>query len=523
MSVSEDPAVESASSSYDRVPYTSWPYANSHPNRLATIGHLLGVPTPPLDRMRVLELGCASGGNLIPMAEMFSGGTFLGVDASSRQIGQGRDRIQSLGLDNIELLNVQLQDLEKTDPPFDYIITHGVYSWVPPNVQESILRISRDWLSPHGVAYISYNTNPGWKMRGMIRDMLGYHCESFDDPSARVHQARALLQFLTGAADSQTAYGAFLKEESELFARVTDDYLFHDHLEGHNEALYFHEFVRRARDAGLSYLGEPYLFLMATRNFPDDVEQTLQRVATDTIDVEQYMDFLRNRSFRMTLLVRSDQPVDRTIEPKRLKGLYVCASLTRVTEDRFELPTLFDCGERRIEALDPATSECFAVLAERWPHHLQFESLVEQVEQRLQTWPHIAWQPPDDLADYIGEHLIHCAVGNLVHLHAHGPKFVTEITEKPMVSQWPRLQACDGERVTNQKHEIVSLDDPARWLLSRLDGTKTIEELAAELTERVEAGEFEWENAEPGDHSQEAVRAYLRQFRDGALLQPEPA
>ena len=189
-----------------------------------------------------------------------------------------------LGLSNITLHSGFLEQATPPDEPFDYIITHGVYSWVPPDAQAAILRISHDWLSPKGVAYVSYNTNPGWKMRGMIRDMLTYHCKAFESPEQRVHQARALLQFLTGSADSETAYGAFLKEESNLFAKVGDDYLFHDHLEGHNEALYFHEFVQRAGEAGLAYLGEPYLFLMATRNFPDQVEQTLQRVATDTID-----------------------------------------------------------------------------------------------------------------------------------------------------------------------------------------------------------------------------------------------
>ncbi|MEL6108772.1 MAG: class I SAM-dependent methyltransferase, partial [Planctomycetota bacterium] len=154
---------DSVATSYDRVPYASWPYANSHPNRLSTIARLMGIEPPRLDQMRVLELGCASGGNLIPMAEMFPSATFVGIDASSRQIEQGVERIETLGLENIELRTADLETVESPPTPFDFIITHGVYSWVPPSVQKAILRISHDWLSPNGVAYISYNTNPGWK------------------------------------------------------------------------------------------------------------------------------------------------------------------------------------------------------------------------------------------------------------------------------------------------------------------------------------------------------------------------
>ncbi|MEL6106320.1 MAG: methyltransferase regulatory domain-containing protein [Planctomycetota bacterium] len=351
--------------------------------------------------------------------------------------------------------------------------------------------------------------------------MLTYHCQSFEEPEERVHQARALLQFLTESAEKDTAFGTFLGEESELFNRVTDDYLFHDHLEGHNEAVYFHEFIERASGAGLQYLGEPFLGLMATRNFPDEVERTLQRVATDTIDVEQYMDFLRNRSFRMTLLVRQEHEIDRTISPERLNDLYLSAPLAPDSGDPFSLPKIFDHGERRLEALDPATSETFSLLSERWPEHIAFEEIVGEVEQRLAGWPETDWEQPDDLGAYIAEHLIHCAVASLVFIHAMSPRFTTKVTDFPRAGAWARQQASEGKRVTNQKHEIVELDDPARWLLERLDGTSSIGQLANDLRERVDSGDFEWQVDEPGDHAEAAVRAYLEEFRAGALLLPE--
>lgn len=76
-------------------------------------------------------------------------------------------------------------DIDDSLGRFDYILTHGVYSWVPPAVQEKILRLCASNLTEHGVAYVSYNVNPGWSMRGMLRDMMCYHASRFEDPRER--------------------------------------------------------------------------------------------------------------------------------------------------------------------------------------------------------------------------------------------------------------------------------------------------------------------------------------------------
>src|SRR5436190_23362618 len=97
------PADERDVTSYDEVPYKSYPYPQSHPDRLATVATLFGMEPPPLDNCRVLELGCCSGGNLIPMAERFPGRRFVGVDYSQRQVAEGQATLKELGLENIEL------------------------------------------------------------------------------------------------------------------------------------------------------------------------------------------------------------------------------------------------------------------------------------------------------------------------------------------------------------------------------------------------------------------------------------
>jgi len=161
--------------SYDNVPYDSHPFPQSHPDRLATIATLFGMKPKSIENCRVLELACASGGNIIPLAQSLPKAHFVGIDLSKRQIEDGQKVVKSLGLKNIELKHVDLKDLDDSFGKFDYIVALGLYSWVQGDVQEKILEVAEKFLSPDGVAYISYNTYPGCHFRGMIRDMMLYH------------------------------------------------------------------------------------------------------------------------------------------------------------------------------------------------------------------------------------------------------------------------------------------------------------------------------------------------------------
>ncbi|MBI3866078.1 MAG: class I SAM-dependent methyltransferase, partial [Planctomycetia bacterium] len=141
---------------YDEIPYISHPYPHSHPERLAAIARLLGLKPTPVDKCRVLELGCAAGNNLIPAAEALPGSTFLGVDLSERQIAVGCTTVDELELDNIELRHGNIMDVSADDGQFDYIIVHGIFSWVPHDVQDRILSVCKQNLTPNVVAYVSY-------------------------------------------------------------------------------------------------------------------------------------------------------------------------------------------------------------------------------------------------------------------------------------------------------------------------------------------------------------------------------
>jgi SAM-dependent methyltransferase len=231
--------------SYDEVPYDSKAFTETHPDRLATVATLFGMQPQKVEQCRVLELGCADGANLIPMAAGLPESTFVGIDLSSRQVGDGQAVIAQLGLKNIELRTASILNINESEGVFDYIICHGVYSWVPPEVQEHILTICRQNLAPAGVAYVSYNTYPGWHVRRMVRDLLCYHARRSPDPLEQVRQARAFIEFLGQAVvvDPTSTYSSTIRGAAEALRQRSDSYFLHEYLEEHNEPLYFHQFA----------------------------------------------------------------------------------------------------------------------------------------------------------------------------------------------------------------------------------------------------------------------------------------
>ena len=177
-----------ANNQYDVVPYDSHPFSKTHPENLCTIARLFGLDAPDYHDARILELGCGQGGNLIPLAYNLPHSRCLGIDLSARQIAPGQQVIDALGLTNISLKQMSITDIGPDAGQFDYIVCHGVYSWVPTAVRDKILAVCRDHLVETGVAYISYNCLPGWNMIQSIRDMMLYHVADFKDPAEKAEQ-----------------------------------------------------------------------------------------------------------------------------------------------------------------------------------------------------------------------------------------------------------------------------------------------------------------------------------------------
>src|SRR5690349_5278176 len=147
---------------YDETPYVSIAFPETHPDKLCAMARLFGLEAPDPARARVLELGCGDGTNLLPMAQHAPDARFLGIDLSARHVASGQAAIIACGLSNAEIRQQDVLDFGASEGKFDYIIAHGIFSWVPDHVRSQLLAIFRDNLSENGVAFVSYNAFPGW-------------------------------------------------------------------------------------------------------------------------------------------------------------------------------------------------------------------------------------------------------------------------------------------------------------------------------------------------------------------------
>ncbi len=484
---------------YDRVRYLSVALPQTHPDRMATHARLFGLEPAPVESCRVLEVGCSDGANLLPMAAAFPESTFVGIDIAEQPIAQGRAWVEAWGLTNLDLYVLDLMDVSASLGSFDYVIAHGVYSWVPDAVRDRLLGLLGEHLAPQGVAFVSYNALPGGHLRRMTREMMQYHIAGVAEPGKQVEQARALLVFLLDAQPEDSTYRTVLDDEQDRCTRYTAEHFFHDHLADVNRPFYFHEFVAHAEQHGLQYLAEADFAAMQDRTFPPETRAVLDRLDGDPIRKEQYMDFLRNRMLRQTLVCRADAPVQRSPQPDRVRSLTVAAPIRPTA--RYEAGTVtFEGAEgKSVRTGHPFAKAVCEYIGSAWPCAVAFEELwsaVGDTEDEAIT--------PDVLAGM----LVDFYADGFVHLHTHAPTLVRDVSERPEASPLARRQVEDRVIVTDGWHHSVALEPTERRVLHLLDGQHDRAALLATL------------NASDGEPpvTAEALAVTLRRFAHQALL-----
>ncbi len=509
---------------YDRVPYHSDPFPQTHPDLMATIATLFGMTPPSLERCRVLEIGCASGGNLIPMAMELATSTFVGIDLSSRQIAEARETVAALGVENIEFRQGNFKDIAPELGPFDYTIAHGVYSWVAPEVAGTLLEVCAQNLAPNGIAYVSFNSLTGWHMRGMVRDMMCYHTRQFVRPAVRVRQARALLNFMVESVPGEkNPYGIYLRNELEQLRKMRDSYIYHEHLENENNPVYFYQFIERAESSGLQYLGEAHFGAMAlaVHDFPAKVLTTLRKVAPNLIHREQYLDFLRNRTFRQTLLCHKEIELDRSLSTEHMTDLYVSSPAKPVAPEvnlrsqeaqEFRIP-----AGATLPIRQPITKAALLHLSEVWPKAVTFQTLCTAAQARVAE---VAEQNASLLKDnshLLGTSLRSLYAVNFAEFSVREPPTSPAVSDRPVASPLVRLLAQRGRLVTNRRHRIVAVTDFERRVLEYLDGRHDRTELIQMLEALVANGSLVLKKKPNGDERAQDITKIVTETLDRSL------
>lgn len=512
--------------SYDDVPYPSGAFDQTHPRRLHTLASLFGMSPPPLASARVLELGCSTGGNLIPMALAYPNAQFIGIDLSLRQIEEGQRWAAQLKLPNLQLIHQDILRFDAEPESFDYIIAHGVFSWVPREVQDAIFAICERALSVQGVAYISYNANPGCHTRRLLRDMMRFHTREIEDPQAKMAQAKAVAAFIANSVPAHNPlYSAMLKGEFERISTLPDQVLLHDDLSDINEAFYFYQFVERASQYNLKYLSEALFADMQDQMYPPHVQKILRRTG-DLILSEQYMDFLSCRSFRQTLLCRNDVLLNRRIGPENIMPMYISSNSMPVSAEpdiQSEEPEKFKNPSGVVVGMDaPLAKAALVHLFTHRPAALHFNDLfsavLEQIRgpQRMPAEQLVKQYESDALL--LGEALLSAYCGNMIDLWTEPPKYRGAAGEHPEVSVLARMQAAHGPHVTSLSHKNISIDDAfALETLKLLDGTRDRKALSAALLELLNEGRFKLDMDEE-KASKEALQQTIEKKLETTLV-----
>lgn len=461
--------------SYDSVPYESFAVPESHPDHLACLARLLGVAAAAPEACRVLELGAAAGGNLVPMAWGLPGSELVGVELSAEQARRGQGMIAGLGLTNVRLLHQDILAVDDSQAPFDYILAHGVYSWVPEAVKERILALCGRLLAPRGVAYLSWNVLPGWRARAMVRDLLLDGCAGASDPQARLSRARAVLERLhRGLAGDPRPVAAVLRTEVEYLRSARASYLYHEYLEDTNTPETLAIFLARAARHGLRYLGEARLHTMFASTLPAAAQGVLEDVAGQT-EQEALMDALTLRPFRQTLLVRQEVEPELELDLDRLSDYGLFADLHPLAPprlDRVEPQTYATGGGERFTLEQPLTKALVGLLTEEYPNALTLAAALPAARERVAA-AGAAGPAADADADACQLELFNLYASQGLGLTLRTACWPNRPGERPQAHALARAQAAFGEgHAGTARHRSLDLDPLAARLLSLLDGSR---------------------------------------------------
>lgn len=492
--------------SYDAVPYGGGAIVATRPDYLAANARLRGVDAPDAARCRVLDLGCATGGNLMAMALAFPKSEFVGVDLSPKQIATAHHTAHALGLMNVRFEAMSITDIGDALGSFDYIVSHGVYSWVPQSVQRALLGVIGRKLTPNGIAYVSYNTYPGWHARAIVRDMMLFHDRPDLPAGERVQRGRKLLELVASSVPkSQQVYAALLREEIETLDTVNDSYVVHEELEAENHPVYFSDFAQSAEAAGLRFMCEAYPSVTDVQ-LPVALREQLRQLSADDMQYEQYLDFVRNRTFRRSLLCRADRAVARDPDPAALQSMFLrarCAPEPPSGSSEPGTEVFRTSAGASITMAHPVVRAALHALIEARPAALPFDDLLVETRARVASEDSVS-------AELLADAMLRCAQVRLLDLTTHTERCATRPSRRPMASPLARHEARTESLVTSLSHVQVRLSDFDRALLAKLDGTRDEHALVGEMMIAAATADIRGVEA--------TVRAALEQYRLCALL-----
>ena len=390
--MAEPSEISDIKNSYDDLMYESGAFSQTAINNLEARARLMGLQPAPAANAKVLELGCSMGGNIITQALYYPDAEFTGIDLSGRQVAQGNAIIEKMGLENVRLEEKDILTVDESFGKFDYIIVHGIWSWVPDAVKDKIFSICRNNLTEHGIAYISYNVYPGWKRQEQLREIMYFAGRDvLEEPlEARTRKGLDALKALAEILENDKGLGGSGKLPAiQKILNQNTYYVAHEYMEIFNDPIYVNGFIEWANRHRLAYIGDTDLHASFVSWMAEHTrERILALAGGDYIAKEFYSDILSDRQFRRSLLCREE--VGDTVRRDESVSVEVIESLNfrpargeRIDFD--ENDTLLSGIRDVMKTGEPfKTEDVAANLARRFPG-LEFDRMKINSQLLLQT------------------------------------------------------------------------------------------------------------------------------------------
>ena len=326
------------------VAYTTGFYREISPGWVSTAAMLLGHRTPDLTRpFRWAELGCGHGLSATIFAAAHPHAEFHGFDFNPAHVENARRLAANAGLTNAHFHELSFEDLanapEGRFEQFDFIVAHGIWSWVSAPARLQMTEAIRRHLAPGGLLYLSYNSLAGWASLLPVQKFMREYARVHPGGSAEVTQAAIgyVREMIKGDA-AFFAANPTVAARLDATANMDAKYLAHEYLNANWDPTSFTQVADVLSETKCGYIGSATLIenIDAVAVPPNTLK--LLQTTTDPRLREMIRDFGGNRSFRRDLYRRgTDQPVSGE-QREMLDALHIVGT-GREKEENIQIPT----------------------------------------------------------------------------------------------------------------------------------------------------------------------------------------
>lgn len=458
---------------YDEAAYPSDPVPVSSPDRMRAAGLFYGWRGADPETASVLEIGCGAGHNLIAIAAAAPRSRCVGFDLSHGEIERGRAMASKAGIGNVTLSQGDILTWPRTGEMFDYIVCHGVLTWLPLSVRAPLMELIGASLAPGGVAYVSYDSLPQAAGKAAMNKLIVEETRHIADHKERARRGIELLALLSRTQREDS----FLRQQLDILQRTFRTfelgYFLHDWLEETYAPISPGDVNALAGAAGLRFAADARLFDLHLRDWDEEALAFLNSRESLASRHETMHLLDGHRIFREDLFVRADAPPPPEADPWPILTFSFIGDRTQ-SEDDGVTTTRYTISEGNYIDVRGRSdeSDILALLLSITPNEMSADEVAARTGLD---------------AARTREVLRELVVVGLVDAHASRQNFTSEPGDKPRVSQLVRGTILDRNvRPATLRHtSIEPQGDFTRLLLLMCDGTRTRVEIAAAMTNTI--------------------------------------